>query len=157
MIDAEEELLLDEQLDFKDLEVKLSKYKWYFKQAKMIELSIRHPYKEEDGNIGGSRSVSIDNDGMLQTLVKMQENERLQEYIGIGLAAQRTYEVLPDHLQETMLEFYINRKGHYRGHPKRCAAKLNVDVKTLYRWRWEIIHEFNKQLSKDARVCPSSP
>ena len=148
---------MSEEINFKKLEVKLSKYKWYYKQAKMIELSIRYPHKLQDENIGGSRSVSMDNDAMLQTLVKVQEDERLQEYISIGLAAQRTFDALPDHLQEAMLEFYINRKGHYRGHPKRCAAKLNVDPKTLYRWRQEIIHEFNKQLPKDARVCPSSP
>lgn len=138
------------QPEFKELEVMLSKYKWYFKQAKMIELSIRYPYKQEDDNVGGSRSVSIDNDGMLQTVIKLQEDEKLKEYVDIGLAAQRTFEVLPEYLQEAMLVFYINRKGHYRGHPKRCAAKLNVDQSTLYRWRLLIAAEFSKQLNKDA-------
>lgn len=141
---------------FKELEVKLSKYKWYLKEAKIIELSIRHPYQLSDGNIGGGKSSGGDTDGLLRTLIKIDENDDLNEYIKIGQAIERTYAALPEYLQETMMEFYINRKGHYRGHPKRCAANLNVDVKTLYRWRCEIVVEFDKQLSKDARVRPSS-
>lgn len=139
-----------EELTFKDMEQMLAKYKWYFKQAKLIELSIRHPHKETDENIGGSRSENINNDGMLQTLIEIEENEKMQDYIKIGMAAQKTYEVLPEYLQEAMLEFYINRKGPYRGHPKRCAAKLNVDQSTLYRWRMVIVEEFSQQLKKDA-------
>lgn len=143
-------ILLKKQPDFKELEVMLSKYKWYFKQAKMIELSIRYPHQQQDENIGGGRSSKIDNDGMLHTIVKMQEHEDLNDYINKGLAAQRTYEALPEHLQETMLMFYINRKGTYRGHAKRCAAKLNVDESTLYRWRQRIAAEYSKELKKDA-------
>ena len=142
---------------FKKLEVKLSKYKWYLKEAKLIELSIRHPYQISDGNIGGGKATGGDTDGLLRTLIKIDENDDLNDYVKIGKAIERTYAELPDHLQETMMEFYINRKGHYRGHPKRCAAKLNVDTKTLYRWRCAIVVEFDSQLSKDARVCPSSP
>lgn len=142
---------------FKKLEVKLSKYKWYLKEAKLIELSIRHPYQISDGNIGGGKSVGGDTDGLLRTLIKIDENDDLNECIEIGKAIERTYAELPEHLQETMMEFYINRKGHYRGFPKRCAAKLNVDAKTLYRWRCAIVVEFDKQLLKDARVRPSSP
>ncbi len=142
---------------FKELEVKLSKYKWYLKEAKLIELSIRHPYQISDGNVGGGKSSGGDTDGALRTLIKIDENDDLNEYVKIGQTIERTFAVLPDHLQEAMMEFYINKKGHYRGHPKRCAAKLNVDVKTLYRWRCEIIVEFDRQSSKDARVRPSSP
>lgn len=141
---------------FKELEVKLSKYKWYLKEAKQLELSIRYPYQLADNNVGGGKSSGGDNDKLLSTLIKIDENEDLNKYVNIGQAIERTFAELPEHLQETMIEFYINRKGHYRGHPKRSAAKLNVDVKTLYRWRCEIVVEFDKQLSKDARVRPSS-
>ena len=137
---------------FKELEVKLSKYKWYLKEAKLIELSIRHPYQISDGNVGGGKSSGGDTDGLLRTLIKIDENDDLNEYVKIGQAIERTYAELPEHLQETMMEFYINRKGHYRGHPKRCAAKLRVDVSTLYRWRAEIVVEFDKQLKKSTML-----
>lgn len=133
---------------FKELEVKLSKYKWYLKEAKQLELSIRYPYQLADGNVGGGKSTGGDNDKLLSTLIKIDENEDLNKYVKIGKAIERTYAELPDYLQETMMEFYINRKGHYRGHPKRCAAKLNVDVSTLYRWRTEIVLNFERQLQE---------
>lgn len=136
---------------FKELEVKLSKYKWYLKEAKQLELSIRYPYQLADGNVGGGKSSGGDNDKLLSTLIKIDENEVLNKYVKIGQAIERTFAELPEHLQEAMMEFYINRKGHYRGHPKRCAAKLNVDVSTLYRWRTEIVTEFDKQLQKDEK------
>ena len=137
---------------FKELEVKLSKYKWYLKEAKLIELSIRHPYKLTDGNVGGGKSSGGDTDGALRTLIKIDENDDLNEYFKIGKAIERTYAELPDYLQKTMMDFYINRKGHYRGHPKRCAAKLNIDVSTLYRWRNEIVKEFYKQLNDSSTM-----
>lgn len=133
---------------FKDLEVKLSKYKWYLKEAKQLELSIRYPYQLADGNVGGGKSSGGDNDKLLSTLIKIDENEVLNKYVKIGQAIERTFAELPEHLQEAMMEFYINRKGHYRGHPKRCAAKLNVDVSTLYRWRTEIVSNFETQLQE---------
>ncbi|MCM3511652.1 hypothetical protein [Carnobacterium inhibens] len=136
---------------FKELEVKLSKYKWYLKEAKQLELSIRYPYQLADGNVGGGKSSGGDNDKLLSTLIKIDENEVLNKYVKIGQAIERTFAELPEHLQEAMMEFYINRKGHYRGHPKRCAAKLNVDVSTLYRWRTEIVTEFDRQLQKDEK------
>lgn len=137
---------------FKDLEVKLSKYKWYLKEAKQLELSIRYPYQLADNNVGGGKYSGGDNDKLLSTLIKIDENEDLNKYVNIGQAIERTYAALPEHLQEAMKEFYINRKGPYRGHPKRCAAKLNVDASTLYRWRNEIAGEFNKQLLKNKKI-----
>lgn len=133
--------------NFKELEVKLSKYKWYLKESKQLELSIRYPYQLADGNVGGGKSTGGDSDKLLSTLIRIDENEILNKYVKIGQAIERTYAELPEHLQEAMMEFYINRKGHYRGHPKLCAAKLNVDVSTLYRWRTEIVSEFNKQIN----------
>lgn len=134
---------------FKELEKKLTRYKWYLKESKIIELSIRYPIRENDENIGGGSRNTRDNDNNLRTLIKLEENEDLSEYIEIGKAIEKTYAELPDYKKEAMMEFYINRKNHpYRGHPKRVAAKLNIDVKTLYRWRMDIVDEFKENLKK---------
>ncbi len=131
---------------FKELEQMLSKYKDYLKELNLIELSIRHPI-QQDGFDTGRKSNVKPNDSMLRTLIKLEECEELKTYTEIGLAIENTFAKLPEHLQEAMMEFYINkRNGPFRGHPKRVAAKLNIDASTLYRWRVEITILFYKKL-----------
>ena len=132
---------------FRELELMLSKYKDYLKELNLIELSIRHPIQHEEFDTGRRSNVKP-NDSMLRTLIKLEEHERLNEYKVIGIAIENTFASLPEHQQEAMMEFYINKRyGPFRGHPKRVAAKLKVDASTLYRWREVIVKKFEKELS----------
>lgn len=125
---------------FKELEKMLSKYKWYLEKLNLIELSIRYPESRiRIENVGGGKSNVRDNDSMLRTIIRLDEKTELQEYKLIGLAIERTYARLNSDQQKAFMEFYINRKGPFRGHPKRTAAKINVDESTLYRWRRNVI------------------
>lgn len=134
-------------MTFNELEKMLTKYKWYLKELNIIELSIRYPSsRREDENIGGGRSNIRDNDSMLRTLIKMDEKTELKEYKLIGQAIERTYAQLNPDLQKAFMEFYINRKGPFRGHAKRTSAKINVDPSTLWRWRNKIVECFNEEL-----------
>ncbi|MDN6625855.1 MAG: hypothetical protein L0K82_01385 [Pisciglobus halotolerans] len=136
---------------FKELEKTMSKYKFYLKEAQRIEMSVRFPTKIVDNNIGGGKGTKVYQDeSMLKTMIRLEEHEQLQRYIALIKAIEDTYAELPDYLQQTMKEFYINREGIYRGLPKRTAAKLNVDVKTLYRWRVQIAETF--RLYKEIEV-----
>lgn len=139
--------MTEQEYTFKELELKLSKYKDYLKELNLLELSIRHPIQPEDGNIGGGRSNVKPHDSMLRTLIKLEECEEIKTYTHIGLAIENTFASLPEHKQEAMMEFYINRKkGPFRGHAKRVAAKLSIDASTLYRWRVEITILFSQKL-----------
>lgn len=138
------------EYNFKELEKTLAKYKWYLKESKLIELSIRNPVREMDENIGGGRSSKqYPDESMLRTIIKVDEDETLNRYLSIGFAIEKTYAELPSHLQEAMTEFYINRHGTYRGHAKRVSAKLNIDVSTLYRWREKIVNNFYNNLKEN--------
>lgn len=139
---------MSEQLTFKELEQMISKYKWYLKESKIIELSIRHPVKDNDDNIGGGRSSSASDDSMLRTLIKVEDNEELNKYVRIGRAIENTYAELPTQEQEAMMEFYVKRHGPFRGHAKRTAARLAIDSSTLYRWRINIVKVFEKNLEE---------
>lgn len=134
---------------FKELEQMLSKYKWYLEKLNLIELSIRYPESRiRIENVGGGKSNVRDNDSMLRTIIRLDEKTELQEYKLIGLAIERTYARLNSDQQKAFMEFYINRKGPFRGHAKRTAAKVNVDVNTLYRWRCRITEYFNEELAE---------
>jgi len=132
---------------FKELEMMLSKYKDYLKELNLLELSIRHPISHEEFDTGRKSNVKP-HDSMLRTLIKLEECEEIKTYTDIGLAIEDTFASLPEHQQEAMMEFYINkRNGPFRGHAKRVAAKLIVDASTLYRWRVEITITFAKKLN----------
>lgn len=134
-------------MTFEKLERMLTKYKWYLKELNIIELSIRYPSSRvSDENTGGGRSNVRDNDSMLRTLIKLDEKTELKEYRLIGQAIERTYARLNKDQQTAFMEFYINRKGPYRGHAKRTAAKVNVDPSTLYRWRCLSTQIFDEEL-----------
>ena len=138
--------MTDKEYTFKELEVKLSKYKDYLKELNLIELSIRHPMQQAEFDTGRKSNVKP-HDSMLRTLIKLEEHEKMNSIKIIGLSIENTYAALPEEKQEAMMEFYINRgKGPYRGHAKRTAAKLRVDASTLYRWREVIVEQFRKEL-----------
>jgi len=140
--------MTDKEYTFKELELMLSKYKDYLKELNLIELSIRHPIQEVDNNIGGGRSNVKPHDSMLRTLIKLEEHEQLNKYKVIGIAIENTFASLPEHQQEAMMEFYINKRhGPFRGHPKRVAAKLSIDASTLWRWREVIVKKFDEELT----------
>ena len=139
--------MTDRQYTFKELELMLSKYKDYLKELNLLELSIRHPIQQVDENIGGGTSNVKPHDSMLRTLIKLEECEEIKTYTDIGLAIENTFASLPKDKQDAMMEFYINRrKGPFRGHAKRVAAKLYIDASTLYRWRVEITILFAQKL-----------
>lgn len=141
--------MTDKEYTFKELELMLSKYKDYLKELNLIELSIRHPIQHEEFDTGRKSNVRP-NDSMLRTLIKLEEHEQLNKYKVIGIAIENTFASLPEHQQEAMMEFYINRrKGPFRGHAKRTAAKLRIDASTLYRWRTDITNVFEAEL----RIC----
>lgn len=139
---------MKEPLSFKEMEQMLAKYKWYLKESKLIELSIRYPVTEHDDNVGGGKSSSSSDDSMLRTIIKLEDNEELDRYVRIGRAIENTYAELPADEQKAMMEFYVNRHGAFRGHAKRTAAKLGIDPSTLYRWRLNIVKAFEKNLEK---------
>jgi len=139
---------MNTEYTFEELERMLSKYKDYLKELNLLELSIRHPIQQVDENIGGGTSNVKPHDSMLRTLIKLEECEEIKTYTDIGLAIENTFASLPADKQEAMMEFYINRKkGPFRGHAKRVAAKLYVDASTLYRWRVEITTIFAQKLN----------
>ena len=141
--------MTDKEYTFKELEMMLSKYKEYLERLNMIELSIRHPASREEFDTGRRTNVK-DHDSMLRTLIKIEEREELKLFKVIGIAIENTYASLPYDKQKAMMEFYINRrKGPFRGHAKRVAAKLYIDASTLYRWRAEITSVFEDEL----RIC----
>lgn len=139
--------------DMKELEKKLSKYKFYIRESKIIELSIRFPTKREEVDTG-VRSVTVNNDSMLQTLIKLEENDNLNEYRKIGAAIEETYANVDEYLQKCMRVFYFDRTGPFRGHVRSCSARLNVDPKTLWNWRVEITNVFSKNLDKRFPTIP---
>lgn len=139
-------------MEFKELEKELSKYKFYIRESKIIELSIRFPTKPNEFDVG-IRSSFVGNNSMLQTLIKLEDNEKLNEYRQIGAAIEVTYANVATHLQECMRVFYFNRTGPFRGHVRASALKLNVDPKTLWNWRIEITTKFNEAL----KLFPSIP
>jgi RinA family phage transcriptional activator len=139
--------MTETEYTFKELEMMLSKYKDYLKELNLIELSIRHPIQENNFDTGRKSNVKP-NDSMLRTLIKIEECEELEIYTSIGIAIENTFASLPEHQQEAMMEFYINkRNGPFRGHPKRIATKLKIDASTLYRWRVEITNNFASKLN----------
>ena len=139
--------MTQKEYTFKELEMMLSKYKEYLERLNMIELSIRHPASREEFDTGRRTNVK-DHDSMLRTLIKIEEREELKLFKVIGIAIENTYASLPYDKQKAMMEFYINRrKGPFRGHAKRVAAKLSIDASTLYRWRVEITIIFAKKLN----------
>ena len=141
--------MTEKEYTFKELEMMLSKYKEYLERLNMIELSIRHPASREEFDTGRRTNVK-DHDSMLRTLIKIEEREELKLFKVIGIAIENTYASLPYDKQKAMMEFYINRrKGPFRGHAKRVAAKLYIDASTLYRWRTEITSVFEDEL----RTC----
>lgn len=138
--------MTEKEYTFKELEMMLSKYKEYLERLNMIELSIRHPASREEFDTGRRTNVK-DHDSMLRTLIKIEEREELKLFKVIGIAIENTYASLPYDKQKAMMEFYINRrKGPFRGHAKRTAAKLHIDASTLYRWRTEITILFAQKL-----------
>ena len=138
--------MTEKEYTFKELEMMLSKYKEYLERLNMIELSIRHPASREEFDTGRRTNVK-DHDSMLRTLIKIEEREELKLFKVIGIAIENTYASLPYDKQKAMMEFYINRrKGPFRGHAKRVAAKLYIDASTLYRWRVEITILFAQKL-----------
>ena len=138
--------MTEKEYTFKELEMMLSKYKEYLERLNMIELSIRHPASREEFDTGRRTNVK-DHDSMLRTLIKIEEREELKLFKVIGIAIENTYASLPYDKQKAMMEFYINRrKGPFRGHAKRVAAKLYIDASTLYRWRTEITILFAQKL-----------
>lgn len=138
--------MTEQEYTFKELEMMLSKYKEYLERLNLIELSIRHPMSREEFDTGRRTNVK-DHDSMLRTLIKIEEREELKTFKEIGIAIENTFASLPADKQKAMMEFYINRrKGPFRGHAKRVAAKLHIDVSTLYRWRETITNVFEKEL-----------
>lgn len=139
----------EQEYTFKELELMLSRYEDYLKELNLIELSIRYPTREVDQNIGGGRSNVKSNDNMLRTLIRLEEREELKSFKIIGIAIENTFASLPEDKQEAMMEFYINRrKGPFRGHAKRTAAKLHIDASTLFRWREVITENFREELER---------
>lgn len=138
--------MTDKEYTFKELEQMLSKYKEYLERLNLIELSIRHPISREEFDTGRRTNVK-DHDSMLRTLIKIEEREELKLFKEIGIAIENTFASLPEDKQKAMMEFYINRrKGPFRGHAKRVAAKLHIDASTLYRWRETITNVFAEEL-----------
>ena len=141
--------------EFKELEQKLSKYKFYLRESKIIELSIRFPTKPNEHDVGIRGNIP-NNDSMLQTLIKIEDDEKLNEYRKIGAAIEETYANVEEHLQKCMKVFYFDRTGPFRGHVRATSAKLNVDPKTLWNWRIEITNEFKKNLDERFPTIPDN-
>ena len=141
--------------EFKELEQKLSKYKFYLRESKIIELSIRFPTKPNEHDVGIRGNIP-NNDSMLQTLIKIEDDEKLNEYRKIGAAIEETYANVEEHLQKCMKVFYFDRIGPFRGHVRATSAKLNVDPKTLWNWRIEITNEFKKNIEARFPTIPDN-
>lgn len=139
--------------EFAELEKELAKYKFYLRESKIIELSIRFPTKPNEHDVG-IRGNLPNNDSMLQTLIKIEENEDLEKFRKKGAAIEDTYANVPEHLQKCMKVFYFDRTGPFRGHVRATSAKLNVDPKTLWNWRIDITNEFKKNLDKRFPIIP---
>lgn len=124
-----------------ELEIILSNYRLLEKAYHNERTNILHPYMETDTNTGGSSSGRISNPTASTAIALVEDDDGIQKHYR---AIQRTYLKMDAEKQRTMEFFYFNRP--YGVKNTGIALRLNIDIRTLKRWRECICCELDKQL-----------
>lgn len=128
---------------FKELETIFSNYRHLVRALEDERTNVLNPYIITDTNVGGSSSGRISNptESTAIALVELEDDEEIKNHVK---AIEKTYLKMDIEKQRMMRVFYFERVYGLR--VDNVALKLNVDVRTLKRWRDCACNELRKQL-----------
>ena len=119
------------------------------KYIEQREAELRYPMSQPDDNVGGGKTNYPDHDGLLRTLITIDEDRRIN-------ALKRQKDVIEDLLDECskdtkiiVQELYFNRHPQFTIEGLVVNNRIEVSRRTAFKLKKEFINELAKALNLD--------